>query len=394
MYVPFAVTEKKEQVKMFGQRKTDQNLLKTDPPDDLGHADLLSSKLKEILLMLLNIIRNSTIDSEVLNSEAFKADLDQSWIRLKESSNIYQLSEIQEFLKKLILRQREVEQIHHQNQYTEYSQIVGTLIEGIGEFTGSNDDFDKRLNTALSHIGHVAVQLDDLKQIRQQIAQRVIHAKKALHEKKARNSKRQKVLARKVEELEERLSEAQEEMLIDEMTQVYNRRAFDRRIEESVKRREMFDIDMGLLLFDIDHFKKVNDTHGHQVGDRLLTALAQQAKSVFRADDFVARYGGEEFAVLIYCSSSEIAESAAERLRSSIDRKGFRYVKDGTPQTLGITVSVGVAWCREDDTPESLIRRADECLYLAKESGRNKVCVESELDNPNRDDMLPLQGKE
>ena len=179
---------------MFGQRKTDQNLLKTDPPDDLGHADLLSSKLKEILSMLLNIIRNSTIDNEALNSEAFKADLDQSWIRLKESSNIYQLSEIQEFLKKLILRQREAEQIHHQNQYTEYSQIVGTLIEGIGEFTGSNDDFDKHLNTALSHIGHVAVQLDDLKQIRQQIAQRVIHAKKALHKKKARNSEFSKVI--------------------------------------------------------------------------------------------------------------------------------------------------------------------------------------------------------
>ena len=368
------------------RRKNDSGLSENDSPSDLSKPSLIISKLKDITSMLLDAIRHSASDSEELNSETFKVDLDQNHFRLKKSFDVQELTEIKENLKKLLLNQHQAESIRHQSQYAEYSQIVETLVEGIGEFTGDNNDFNKRVDLGLSQIGRVAIELNDLKQVRQQIAQRVIQTKKVLQNKRQRDNEKQQMLTRKIAVLEVQLNKAQEEILIDDMTQVYNRRGFDRRIKEAVERRKMFEQDFALLMFDVDHFKNVNDAHGHQIGDKLLTALGQQTKLVFRLDDFVARYGGEEFAVIIYCSSIDIAQSAADRLRKTIDSYGFRYIKDDKAQILSITISAGVAWCGDDDTPESLIRRADECLYLAKGRGRNRVCVESELENADVND--------
>ncbi|MCH8293476.1 diguanylate cyclase [Candidatus Poribacteria bacterium] len=372
------------------RRKNDSGLSENDSPSDLSKPSLIISKLKDITSMLLDAIRHSASDSEELNSETFKVDLDQNHFRLKKSFDVQELTEIKENLKKLLLNQHQAENIRHQSQYAEYSQIVETLVEGIGEFTGDNDDFNKRVDLGLSQIGRVAIELNDLKQIRQQIAQRVIQTKKVLQEKRQRDNEKQQMLTRKIAVLEVQLNKAQEEILIDDMTQLYNRRGFDRRIKEAVERRKMFEQDFALLMFDVDHFKNVNDAHGHQIGDRLLTALGQQVKLVFRLDDFVARYGGEEFAVIIYCSSIDIAQSAADRLRETIDSYGFRYIKDDKAQMLSITISAGVAWCGDDDTPESLIRRADECLYLAKRRGRNRVCVESGLESADVNDKSSI----
>lgn len=368
------------------RRKNDSGLSENDSPSDLSKSSLIISKLKDITSMLLDAIRHSASDSEELNSETFKVDLDQNHFRLKKSFDVQELTEIKENLKKLLLNQHQAESIRHQSQYAEYSQIVETLVEGIGEFTGDNNDFNKRVDLGLSQIGRVAIELNDLKQVRQQIAQRVIQTKKVLQNKRQRDNEKQQMLTRKIAVLEVQLNKAQEEILIDDMTQLYNRRGFDRRIKEAVERRKMFEQDFALLMFDVDHFKNVNDAHGHQIGDKLLTALGQQTKLVFRLDDFVARYGGEEFAVIIYCSSIDIAQSAADRLRKTIDSYGFRYIKDDKAQILSITISAGVAWCGDDDTSESLIRRADECLYLAKGRGRNRVCVESELENADVND--------
>ncbi len=375
---------------MLGRRKNDLSSLKSSPSIDLSEPNLVISKFKDITSMLLDMIRNFVSDSEELSSDAFKADLDRNLLRLKESFDVYELTEIEENLKKLLLNQHQAEKIFHQSQYAQYSQIVTTLVEGIEEFTGDNDNFNRRVDVNLSQIGRIAIELNDLKQIRQQIAQRVIQTKKVLQEKKQRDNEKQQMLTRKIAVLEVQLNKAQEEILIDDMTQLYNRRGFDRRIKEAVERRKMFEQDFALLMFDVDHFKNVNDAHGHQIGDRLLTALGQQVKLVFRLDDFVARYGGEEFAVIIYCSSIDIAQSAADRLRETIDSYGFRYIKDDKAQMLSITISAGVAWCGDDDTPESLIRRADECLYLAKRRGRNRVCVESGLESADVNDKSSI----
>jgi diguanylate cyclase len=360
----------------FGRRKKD--ISSSARGSEVSQSNLAVYKLKDIISTLLDAIRLFTENNEELNTDEFKVQLDQNLARLRKTSDVQELAEIEETLKTLIFRQREAEKNYRQNQHTEYSKIIATLVEGINNLTSDNDDFNNRLDVSLSLIGRV-VELDDLKQIRQQITQRVLKAKQTVQEKIQHDSENHKALSQKVEDLETRLNKAQEEVVTDSLTQVFNRRAFDERIQNEVERSKLLDQGFGLVMFDIDRFKNINDRHGHQVGDRLLAAIAKQAKIVFRVDDFVARYGGEEFAVIIHGPSINSAQNAAERLRDAIARTGFRYEKDGKVEILQITISGGVAWCRSGDTVESLIRRADQCLYLAKRTGRDRICVESEL---------------
>ena len=202
-----------------------------------------------------------------------------------------------------------------------------------------------------------------------------------VQEKKQHDEQRQQALAQQVELLNSQLETAKEEVHIDGLTKVHNRRAFDRYIEDEFQRSHITGQAFGLMLFDIDDFKRINDTHGHQIGDRLLSAVSQEAKNCLRTDDFVARYDGDEFAIVLRGNSLSDASNVLERFRKSVSR-GFRYKKDeGADQVIETTISGGIAWFRESDTAESLIERADQTLYLAKQRGRNKVCTEEDLES-------------
>lgn len=124
-------------------------------------------------------------------------------------------------------------------------------------------------------------------------------------------------------------------------------------------------------MFDIDRFKRVNDTHGHDVGDLVLKHLAATARSVSRHRDLVARLGGEEFAIIVDERDAEALESVAARLRTAVEASPARF----NDRYLGVTVSVGCARrvCRNAGDVEGLIRAADRALYTAKAAGRNRV---------------------
>ena len=128
---------------------------------------------------------------------------------------------------------------------------------------------------------------------------------------------------------------------------------------------------LSLLMLDIDHFKRVNDEHGHPAGDAVLTEMARLLKETLRTVDSVGRYGGEEFVVILPHTSPEEAQATGERIRQQGGEPRFRV----GPKPLNVTVSVGVASypTANVDSPESLVREADRALYRAKEAGRNQV---------------------
>ena len=129
---------------------------------------------------------------------------------------------------------------------------------------------------------------------------------------------------------------------------------------------------MSVMMLDIDHFKRVNDTYGHQVGDQVLLYTSQQILHGMRESDMAARYGGEEFLVILPETKKEEAAVIAERIRANLDGAP---VPVGT-HALHITISIGVTCCKTGDcTPEELIRDADRNLYRAKETGRNRVVI-------------------
>jgi len=163
--------------------------------------------------------------------------------------------------------------------------------------------------------------------------------------------------------------------VIDDMTGLYNRRYFDRHLGVMLGKAHSQDRDMALMILDIDHFKAVNDTYGHDVGDAVLKEFAVRLKRNIRGVDLACRFGGEEFVVLMPDTDYNQAEMVAERVRQSIAERSFE-VNAGRP--LSVTVSAGVTLNESlADTPELLIKRADVALYRAKREGRNRVVFDA-----------------
>lgn len=157
----------------------------------------------------------------------------------------------------------------------------------------------------------------------------------------------------------------------DQLTGLLNRREFDRILAEEAERCRRFDRPLALLMIDLDHFKDINDAHGHPAGDVVLQGLARRLKEELRTIDRLARYGGEEFAVILVETPPAAALETAQRLRAAVQRAPFALP---VGPALALTISAGVAVIpvHASDAP-SLVRAADQALYAAKRAGRNRV---------------------
>ena len=155
----------------------------------------------------------------------------------------------------------------------------------------------------------------------------------------------------------------------DTLTGAYNRRKFTDIFTNELQRNLRYNSTLTLIMFDIDHFKHINDEFGHAAGDAVLREMSQLVRGLIRANDVLVRWGGEEFIILLPQSEHKAAAAMAEKLRSAIE--GYHF--SGVPK---VTVSFGVSEFRAGDTLESLCSRVDSALYRAKEEGRNRVCVD------------------
>jgi diguanylate cyclase len=174
--------------------------------------------------------------------------------------------------------------------------------------------------------------------------------------------------------LKEELTSARREAAIDSLTGIFNRRAFDRRLEELIEQVDGLDDVFCLLLLDIDLFKRINDTYGHIVGDKVLSEFAKQIGRATRRSDFLARYGGEEFAILLPRTRITSAFTVAENIRATLEHVRLRRSQTGEAIDA-VTVSVGVASYRSDETGVAFVGRCDKALYRAKQLGRNRVVL-------------------
>jgi len=157
---------------------------------------------------------------------------------------------------------------------------------------------------------------------------------------------------------------------MDGLTQIYNRRYFDEQLERELSRSRRYERVLSLVLLDIDHFKGVNDKYGHLAGDSVLKQLASSVRTKIRREDVFARYGGEEFAVLLPEVSLGGTRQLAEKVRKLVEKQRFEFDR----QVIPVTVSVGIATLEPHHREAGdLVREADEKLYEAKTSGRNRV---------------------
>ena len=178
-----------------------------------------------------------------------------------------------------------------------------------------------------------------------------------------------------------KLNKALEELAkanrIDGLTQVFNRKHWEECLDKEFSRARRYDHGLALIMFDLDHFKLLNDTYGHQCGDQVLIETAQEISSLLRLCDQFGRYGGEEFAAILPETDLAGALDVAERICRSIEKLVIKF----QDKNIRISTSVGVATINpEDKRYEDLISNADHALYEAKETGRNKVCAAKEID--------------
>ena len=180
-----------------------------------------------------------------------------------------------------------------------------------------------------------------------------------------------------INQLHQHLETVRTESLTDPLTSLANRKLFDQALDQAMAVAGAKGEPLSLLMTDIDHFKNFNDTYGHQTGDQVLRLVALSLKNNVKGQDTAARYGGEEFAVILPNTILRSAVTVAEHIRRAVMAK--QLIKRSTNEQLGrITISLGVASWRKGDTAQSLIGRADDCLYSAKRAGRNRVICEAD----------------
>lgn len=249
------------------------------------------------------------------------------------------------------------------------SKLVGDNLQSIRDSVAESTDVGELQNAIESQLDQIDGSVSSYVEKETERADRAEKNSAALQEQLAK-------LESESKQLKASLEAARSEAIIDPLTGVSNRRAYDERMQIEYSRWKRKHEPMSLAIFDIDHFKKINDTYGHPVGDKVLKVVAGRIQQQVRESDFFGRIGGEEFAFLLVGSKVEDALDKLEQLRTSIEECNFRIKK----KKFQVTMSMGVAEFRGKDTIDSVYKRADDALVKAKQTGRNRCLSEHDLD--------------
>jgi len=285
--------------------------------------------------------------------------------------------------------QREKLELEHlvQQMTSRLDEITTHLTSEVAERdAGQTDSEQLRLLVTgeVEQLKDSAERAVDVTELRRQITQRLDAINLHLQDFRVREDSRIKGYRDRVQNMRTRISalekesrslhqslkEEQRNALIDALTGIPNRAAYDDRIEQEFKRRKRFGRPVSILAWDIDRFKSINDSYGHKAGDKVLRVIAQHLARNVRDTDFVGRYGGEEFVMLLVGSSAEEALVVADKMRLEVAQLGFHF----HDHPVTVTASCGITSFTGDDEPDGVFDRADRALYQAKQAGRN-CCV-------------------
>lgn len=260
-------------------------------------------------------------------------------------------------INKLIDNTREAQQEHYQ-QSTELDKDVRQHLERL------NLSDDNKKNAIEEQLNKILESMD------------LFQSSSSQYDKKL--NKQLVELQSQLTKLEEENQRIRQELLLqhknsitDSLTQLPNRQAYQERLNHEWAHLERYQTPLCIAIADVDLFKKVNDTYGHQVGDKVLQIIARQVRKNLRQTDFVARYGGEEFVILLPQTQLDQAYQALEMVRNNVAKSPFHYKN----QPVNITISFGICECKKGMQPMECFEKADAALYKAKKEGRNQVVV-------------------
>lgn len=348
-----------------------------DQPSSIHELEQLAEKSTLIFLQLLSGIQLSpSVAQQVdkikqqLNDGLQWQDLLSILASLRDVIFQSQVAANQEFSRYLISVNQELETI---------CQLATTAAAEFEAEEADQQRLQAAMNSKIQAIESCISEASDLEVLKVEVKDHIQQLRTALvrpDKKPSSISQQIKQLLNQVENLEKeaqltyaRLSEQKQKAQQDSLTALPNRDAYQERSDFEFKRWQRYQNPLALAVVDIDHFKKINDSFGHQVGDKVLKLVSNSIRKRLREVDFMARYGGEEFVILLPQTPAPVALQMLDKLRGAVAATGFHYKN----QPVKITVSIGVSEFTEGDTVDGVFERADKALYEAKAAGRN-VC--------------------
>jgi diguanylate cyclase len=251
-------------------------------------------------------------------------------------------------------------------------QILLTILKQVADLTGQTQGYETFIASSVNRLTEDA-SIDEVKKVIGDL----IKETKTIGKFGRTIQNELKETTTALELLKQDFERVKMEALVDFLTGMPNRKAFSEALVKSIDEARSENKALCLLLIDIDHFKKFNDEFGHLIGDEILRLVAKKIKELVRGRDYAARFGGEEFVVILPQTPLAGAEVVAETIRSFFAKTKLRAVS--TSKKLGtVTMSIGVSCYRKGEPEEQFISRADQALYLAKNTGRNRVATESD----------------
>lgn len=272
-------------------------------------------------------------------------------------------------LKRFVNEHRRREQSFVSNTVTELRKLVWTFVRSVHTAVAAETDADAKARQQLSRL-HAATLSPSIEDLKREALAAVDTLDEILRERARRQSAQVTELGERLRAMGRQLEDVKRESELDPLTKVGNRRALDDRLARAVEMSLFCPTDQCLIMVDIDHFKSINDRHGHPVGDLVLVRVADALSRAFlRKSDFVGRFGGEEFAIIVPDTPLANTHRLTARLMDAVRNLSF---EDVAPQ-LKVTVSVGVAALGAGESAQAWLERADRALYEAKNTGRNRA---------------------
>lgn len=326
-------------------------------------------ELQQGLVKLLNLLMDST--GELLSEDQW---IKEQIFKLRETISkpldMQILTKAEHYLQEII-RKQEIIRNYLGNARLTVKQMVNSLINNIEELSDSTGSYHERLE----YFSEKVNQTNDMEELNRLLID--IMQETQVIQNSVSNYREDLLVAREevnkahnqINQLENKLIEMGEKVQEDHLTGIYNRRGLDNAFKREISRAQRSQELFCFVLLDIDNFKQLNDTYGHQVGDDALVFLVDAIKESTRSEDIVSRYGGEEFALLLPNTMLEEAISISSRILRNLTKKFFLHRNN----RLLITFSAGVAQYQLEESQESIIKRADEAMYRAKKSGKNQI---------------------
>ena len=270
--------------------------------------------------------------------------------------------DVEDYFGRLILDQKFIDDEKDivKTMVLEAVETIRAMMESSGNFDVSIGDFTEKIQAAET--------IQEILKVKDYLViemQKVREHSHTLHDELEKHRTATETLSKKLEESEARA-------LVDALTNVLNRNAYNLKIGELVHEYKRYKEEWALLVLDIDHFKKFNDTYGHKTGDKVLKSVAATVSNSIRVSDHIFRYGGEEFVVILSRINKETTKTLSEKIRREVERD---YFVDGDNE-LKVTMSIGATIITPEDTEASLFERADKALYQAKQNGRNQTLLD------------------